>query len=164
MSSDHLHLIKPFISNFKFMSSYIALSQEEHSDKDESIILRPHHPSTWRDVITSPTVIGSVLILILATNIVCFSIATKSIRSISMTLRSHLDLTDTRDLPRPDQYEGLLGPWFSKMLVSENLKWMRASLINATFSVVRWLDWDRVSYLIRQFDDLLCNWWMEERH
>lgn len=91
------------------MASYIALSQEEHSDKDEPISLRPRYPSTWREFITSPMVMGTMLILILATNIFCFLIAAKHIKSITMTLQSHLDLTDTRDLPRPNQYEGLLG-------------------------------------------------------
>lgn len=91
------------------MSSYVALSQEEHSDKDGPIDQQPRYTSTWRELITSPMVVGSVLILILATNILCFSIATKHIKSISVTLQSHLDLTDTRDLPRPDQYDGLLG-------------------------------------------------------
>ncbi|KAG1823951.1 uncharacterized protein BJ212DRAFT_1296467 [Suillus subaureus] len=56
---------------------------------------------------TSPWFIGIALVAFLAINGLCLMIMTNRLRAVSMALEPLLDFTDTRHLPRPDQYDGL---------------------------------------------------------
>lgn len=56
---------------------------------------------------TSPWCIGIALVVFLAINGLCLMIMTNRLRAASIALGPLLDVTDTRHLPRPDQYDGL---------------------------------------------------------
>lgn len=56
---------------------------------------------------TSPWYIGIALVAFLAINGLCLMTMNSRLRAVSVALGPLLDFTDTRHLPRPDQYDGL---------------------------------------------------------
>ncbi|KAG2072811.1 hypothetical protein BDR04DRAFT_1095983 [Suillus decipiens] len=90
---------------------YTPLAQrtEEEEEEGQSRVslegdgARP--PSTKR--FTSSWYIGIALVAFLAINGLCLIIMTNRLRAASIALKPLLDFTDTRNLPRPDQYDGL---------------------------------------------------------
>ncbi|KAI0922511.1 hypothetical protein AcV5_009464 [Taiwanofungus camphoratus] len=92
------------------MADYIPLTQEEDSEKDDRQLasrgfsvpfLRGHRLDTYS------ILLAVALFALLAVNIFCLSMTTHQLKMISQVLRMHLDYTDTRALPRPNQYDGL---------------------------------------------------------
>ncbi|KIK42045.1 hypothetical protein CY34DRAFT_805338 [Suillus luteus UH-Slu-Lm8-n1] len=55
----------------------------------------------------SPWYIGIALVAFLAINGLCLMTMNSRLRAVSVALGPLLDFTDTRHLPRPDQYDGL---------------------------------------------------------
>jgi len=89
------------------MSNYVPLSQHEDFKEDHTTDIQSLPPPTWFEFLSSPLFLGSVLVALLAANVVCFAFTMQHTKAVFETLKSHLDFTDTRELPRPDQYDGL---------------------------------------------------------
>lgn len=91
------------------MSKYVAISQHEDSEEEDrrTATSTPSFPPRRFGILYSPLILGSLLVVLLAANIICFSITTQMAKGVFEALRSRDIFTDTRDLPRPDQYDGL---------------------------------------------------------
>lgn len=85
-------------------SNYVPLSQDDPGNG---------HVSSSQDTSKSlssstPRVFIVLVVALFLVNIVCLTFTTHQVKLVSETLRTHLDyLSDTRDLPRPDPYDGL---------------------------------------------------------
>ncbi|KAG1753371.1 hypothetical protein EDB19DRAFT_1903031 [Suillus lakei] len=98
-------------SNQMNNKEYTPLAQRAEEEDEEEQIEVPLQadgactPSTKR--FTSPWYIGIALVAFLAINGLCLMMMNNRLRAASKALEPLLDLTDTRHLPRPDQYDGL---------------------------------------------------------
>jgi hypothetical protein len=90
---------------------YTPLAQRTEEEEEEEQTKVPREadgtctPSTKR--FTSPWCIGIALVAFLAINGLCLMTMANRLRAVSVALEPLLDFTDTRHLPRPDQYDGL---------------------------------------------------------
>jgi len=83
-------------------------AEEEEQEEQSKVPLEADDvctPSTKR--FPSPWYIGIALVAFIAINGICLMIMTNRLRAASLALGPLLDFTDTRHLPRPDQYDGL---------------------------------------------------------
>ncbi|KAG0700285.1 hypothetical protein DFH29DRAFT_876707 [Suillus ampliporus] len=83
-------------------------TEEEEEEEESKVSLEADETcnlSTRR--FTSPWRICIVLVAFLAINGLCLMMMNNRQRAVSRALESRLDFTDTRHLPRPDQYDGL---------------------------------------------------------
>ncbi|KIK99977.1 hypothetical protein PAXRUDRAFT_822160 [Paxillus rubicundulus Ve08.2h10] len=55
----------------------------------------------------SPRRIAIALMVLLLVNAICLIVITRHLQLASVVLKSYLNFVDNRDLPRPDQYDGL---------------------------------------------------------
>ncbi|KAH9927399.1 hypothetical protein B0H21DRAFT_826448 [Amylocystis lapponica] len=89
------------------MADYEPLTQDEGPEKDLPGSSHAHGFSgIWQRFASSPSLVALALALLVGVNILCLAYTTRQLRVLSAALPPHL-FTDTRDLPRPDQYEGL---------------------------------------------------------
>jgi len=90
------------------MAAYTPLQQDELIEKNGELYLgeysRPR--SMWQRLASSPLAVGLAVALLLLINVVCLTHTMRQVRAVAASLRPDL-YVDTRDLPRPDQYEGI---------------------------------------------------------
>lgn len=87
---------------------YTPLAQSTEEDEErEEITLPLETDGASKSRFTSPRFIAVVLVAFIVVNGFCLLTMNSRIRAVSKALQPLLDFTDTRHLPRPDQYDGL---------------------------------------------------------
>lgn len=87
---------------------YAPLAQRSEEDEDrEEITVPPRVDGVCKSRFSSPWTIAVVLVVSLMVNGLCLLIMNNRLRVVSSALEPLLNFTDTRHLPRPDQYDGL---------------------------------------------------------
>ncbi|KAF8843685.1 hypothetical protein BDN67DRAFT_963835 [Paxillus ammoniavirescens] len=92
-------------------NGYIALRQGA-DDEVEKESLPLSHPDSCAPVTSlhrsmSLRCIGIALIVLLLVNAVCLIVTMRHLQLASRALKPYRKFVDNRDLPRPDQYDGL---------------------------------------------------------
>ncbi|OAX37300.1 hypothetical protein K503DRAFT_771651 [Rhizopogon vinicolor AM-OR11-026] len=87
---------------------YTPLTQRTDEDEDQEEITVPLEAhGVCKSRFRSPWCIAVVLVVFLAVNGLCLLTMNNRLSAVSRVLQPLLDFTDTRHLPRPDQYDGL---------------------------------------------------------
>jgi len=87
---------------------YTQLAQEIGEDEDQGEITIPvEAEGMCKSRFASPWFITVVVLVLLVVNGFCLLTMNNRIRAASKVLQPLLDITETRHLPRPDQYDGL---------------------------------------------------------
>jgi hypothetical protein len=87
---------------------YAPLAQRSEEDEDKEEITVPlQADGACKSRFRSPWTIAVVLVVSLMVNGLCLLIMSNRLRVVSSALEPLLNFTDTRHLPRPDQYDGL---------------------------------------------------------
>ncbi|KAH7930156.1 hypothetical protein BV22DRAFT_1028659 [Leucogyrophana mollusca] len=98
------------LNNFGYTPLAQELGAEENVKEDDTAFsntleVRPR--GGFADLYSSPTFLAVVLFALLAINALCFATTIRQMNQVTKALQPHLDFIETRNLPRPDQYNGL---------------------------------------------------------
>ncbi|KZT24220.1 hypothetical protein NEOLEDRAFT_1135379 [Neolentinus lepideus HHB14362 ss-1] len=87
---------------------YIPLTQVENEEgKESDVSLFSYRRPSSISLFLSPLALALILIALLAVNFLCLALITKQVKLVSEAVTAHIDFRATRDLPRPDPYDGV---------------------------------------------------------
>ncbi|TFK53925.1 hypothetical protein OE88DRAFT_1654321 [Heliocybe sulcata] len=85
---------------------YIPLNQVEDG-KETEVSPPTDRRSSFISLFLSPVALALILIALLTINFFCLTLITKQVKLVSQAVTAHVDFRATRDLPRPNPYDGV---------------------------------------------------------